>query len=116
MRIISLIDDAEITRKILKRLDLWDVKRRPPPRAKSPPTEAFIIYDGFSVPSADDYIIDADYFVYPLSFRLDRRLPASLFELEASTSGLQPHNRQDKTAREVAFSFRPRSSTYDRTR
>jgi hypothetical protein len=48
-------------KKILKHLDLWDVKRRPPPRANSPPTEAFIIYDGFSVPSADDYIIDADY-------------------------------------------------------
>jgi len=61
MRIISLIDDAEIIRKILKHLDLWDVKRRPPPRANGPPTESFIIYDESSSPCADDYIIDADY-------------------------------------------------------
>jgi hypothetical protein len=61
MRIISLIDDAEIIKKILKHLDLWDVKHKPPPRANDPPSEAFIIYDGSSVPSADDYIIDADY-------------------------------------------------------
>jgi hypothetical protein len=61
MRIISLIDDAEIIKKILKHLDLWDVKRKPPPRANSPPTESFIIYDKSSSPSADDYIIDVDY-------------------------------------------------------
>jgi hypothetical protein len=40
MRIISLIDDSEIIKKILKHLDLWDVKRKPPPRANGPPTEA----------------------------------------------------------------------------
>jgi hypothetical protein len=40
---------------------LWDVKRKPPPRANGPPTESFIIYDEFSSPGADDYIIDADY-------------------------------------------------------
>ena len=61
MRIISLIDDAEIIKKILKHLDLWNVKRKPPPCANGPPPEAFIIYDQSSSPSADDYIIDADY-------------------------------------------------------
>ena len=61
MRIISLIDDAEIIKKILKHLDLWDVKRKPPPCANGPPPEAFIIYDQSSAPSADDYLIDADY-------------------------------------------------------
>jgi hypothetical protein len=40
---------------------LWDVKRKPLPRANGPPTEAFIIYDESSSPSADDYLIDADY-------------------------------------------------------
>jgi hypothetical protein len=30
-------------------------------RANSPPPESFIIYDESSLPSADDYIIDADY-------------------------------------------------------
>jgi len=61
MRIISLIDDSEIIKKILKHLDLWDVKRKPPPRANGPPTEAIIIYDQSPAPSADDYLIDADY-------------------------------------------------------
>ena len=57
MRIISLIDDAEIIKKILKHLDLWDVKRKPPPCANGPPPEAFIIYDQSSTPSADDYLV-----------------------------------------------------------
>ena len=61
MRIISLIDDAEIIKKILKHLGLWDVKHKPPARANGPPTESFIIYDESSSPSADDYLIDADY-------------------------------------------------------
>ncbi|MEX1352092.1 MAG: hypothetical protein AB1Z31_30710, partial [Desulfobacterales bacterium] len=59
--IISLIDDAEIIEKILKHLDLWEVGRKPPTRAHSPPTESFIIYDESSSPCADDCIINADY-------------------------------------------------------
>ena len=54
MRIISLIDDAEIIKKILKHLGLWDVKHKPPARANGPPTESFIIYDESSSPGADD--------------------------------------------------------------
>jgi hypothetical protein len=61
MRIISFIEDSEIIKKILKHLELWDVRRKPPARANGPPTEAFIIYDQSSSPGADDYIIDADY-------------------------------------------------------
>jgi hypothetical protein len=61
MRILSFIEDSEIIIKILKHLDLWDVRRKPPARANGPPTESFIIYDESSSPSADDYIIDADY-------------------------------------------------------
>jgi hypothetical protein len=60
MRIISFIDDSEIIKKILKHLDLWDVRPKLPPRANDPPTEAIIIYDEFTSPSADDYIIDVD--------------------------------------------------------
>jgi hypothetical protein len=59
-RIISFIDDAEIIKKILKHLDLCDVKRKPPTCANGSPPEAFIIYDQSSAPSADDYLIDAD--------------------------------------------------------
>ena len=56
MRIISLIDDAEIIKKILKHLGLWDVKHKPLARANGPPTESLIIYDESSTPSADDYL------------------------------------------------------------
>jgi hypothetical protein len=52
---------AGIDEKILKYLDLWDIKRKPPPCANGPPPEAFIIYDESSSPSVDDYIIDSDY-------------------------------------------------------
>ncbi len=72
MRIISLIDDQQLVKMILKHLSLWDVKHKPPARANGPPPEAFIFYDESSSPSADDpasllkirrtgYIIDADY-------------------------------------------------------
>jgi len=61
MQINSFIEDEEIISKILNHLGLWDVKHKPPPRANSPPTEAFILYDECSSPRADDYIIDANY-------------------------------------------------------
>ena len=54
MRIIAFIEDEQLVKKILKHLGLWDVKRKPPPRANSPPTESFIIYDEPSSPSTDD--------------------------------------------------------------
>jgi len=34
MRVIAVIDDKKIIKKILKHLDLWDVKNRPPPKIK----------------------------------------------------------------------------------
>jgi hypothetical protein len=61
IRIISFIDDSEIIKKILKHLDLWEVRPKPPPRANDPPTEAFIISDKSSSPRADDHIIGSDY-------------------------------------------------------
>ncbi len=39
MRIIAFIEDEQLVKKILKHLDLWDVKRKPPARANGPPTE-----------------------------------------------------------------------------
>jgi hypothetical protein len=33
MRIISIIDDQQVVKKIPMHLSLWDVKRKPPPRA-----------------------------------------------------------------------------------
>ena len=47
MRIIAFIKDEPLVKKILEHLDLWDVKRKPPPRANSPPTvRAITINDG----------------------------------------------------------------------
>ena len=60
MRIISFIEDSEIIKKILKHLDLWDVRRKPAARTHGPPTEALIIYNVSSSPDVDDYISDAD--------------------------------------------------------
>ena len=61
MKIISFIDDEQLVKKILKHRNLWDVNRKPPPCANSPPAGAYIIYDQSLSPSANDYIIDTDY-------------------------------------------------------
>ena len=37
MKILSFIEDREIIKKILKHLDLWDLKSEPLPRANAPP-------------------------------------------------------------------------------
>ena len=36
-KIIAFIEDEEVIRKILKHLGLWEVKKRAPPKIKSPP-------------------------------------------------------------------------------
>jgi len=61
MKIISFIEDEQLVKKILKHLNLWHVKRKPPARANGPPTETFITYDDSPSPGADDYLIDSDY-------------------------------------------------------
>ena len=60
MKVIAVIEDCQITKKILNHLDLWDVKRKPPPRANAPPPEAFIISDDSPAPCVDDYLTDPD--------------------------------------------------------
>ena len=37
MRVISVIDDEDVIKKILKHLGLWDQKTRPPPKATGSP-------------------------------------------------------------------------------
>jgi len=37
MKVISVIEDEEIVKKILKHLGLWERKVRPPPKATGPP-------------------------------------------------------------------------------
>jgi hypothetical protein len=65
MYVIACIDDDQVIKKILKHLGLWEVKRKPAPRANSPPVETFIIYDELPSPSADDYLTDPDYRLEP---------------------------------------------------
>jgi len=56
-----------VIRKILKHLDLWEVKARPPPKKtiysaqRDLPTENFTISDEQQMPSIDDYLIDPEY-------------------------------------------------------
>ena len=61
MKIISLIDDFDVIKKILKHLGLWLQKRPPPPRVHAPPEAVRIDYLDSQIPSADDYLIDPDY-------------------------------------------------------
>jgi hypothetical protein len=44
MKIISFIEDEDVISKILKHLGLWEVKQRPPSRAKAPPRNIHIDY------------------------------------------------------------------------
>jgi hypothetical protein len=61
MRVIAFIEDEDIVKKILKHLGMWEVKRKPRPRANAPPIDVFPVYDEQPGPSADDYIIDPEY-------------------------------------------------------
>ena len=63
MKILSFIEDPEIIEKILKHLDLWDVKPRPPPkRGNTLPSNIHIDYSYSQVPTSDDYLyVDAEY-------------------------------------------------------
>ena len=67
MRVISLIEDHEVIKKILKHLGLWELTPRPPPRmAKSQPlsTEPHIDYShrgvGSHGPEADTQVCPSD--------------------------------------------------------
>ncbi len=64
MKIISVIEDSEIVKKILKHLDLWNVKARPPPRLEksSLMSETIIDYSDSQLLPSDDYLFyDPDY-------------------------------------------------------
>ena len=67
MRVIAFIEDEDVIKKILRHLGLWEVKRKPSPRANGPP----LISDAYPTSrcrdealgegrSVDDYVIDSD--------------------------------------------------------
>jgi hypothetical protein len=65
MRVIAFIEGEDVIKKIFKHLGLWEVKRKPSPRANvyppwwAPPFKP----DAYPIPSVDDYLIDP---VYPI--------------------------------------------------
>jgi hypothetical protein len=64
MNVIGFIQDLEIIKKILKHLDLWDLKSKPLPRANAPPDniEPHLDYsDSQLLPSYDYLYLDEKY-------------------------------------------------------
>ena len=64
MKVISVIEDENVIKKILKHLGLWDQKARPPPKANSPPMapQYHIDYTDSQLPVSDNYLyVDPQY-------------------------------------------------------
>jgi hypothetical protein len=59
MRIIAIIEQEQIVKKILKHVGLWDVQKRPPPKANSPPGLPAIDY--VDIQYSDENHCDPDY-------------------------------------------------------
>ena len=58
MKVISVIENEDIIRKILKHLGLWDLKARPPPRKEEAPgiTETTMDYLVSQLPPSEDHL------------------------------------------------------------
>ncbi|MBK5101843.1 MAG: hypothetical protein JJE15_12745 [Desulfobacteraceae bacterium] len=64
MKVISVIEDEEIIKKILKHLGLWEIKARPPPRVTGSPKiqEYKIDYSASQLPVSDKWLcVDPEY-------------------------------------------------------
>jgi hypothetical protein len=62
MRIISFIEDEEVIEKILNHPGLWDLKVRPPPKAKAPSITISIDDSDSQVPfSVSAFYLDPEY-------------------------------------------------------
>jgi hypothetical protein len=64
MKVISLIEDKEVFKKILKHLGLWEVKPRPPPKAtgQTKIAEYSIDYSTSHLPESDKWLyFDPEY-------------------------------------------------------
>ena len=62
MRILAFIEDEEVIKKILKHLDLWERKARPPPKANAPQPNIHIDNSDSQLPSSEEYLYsDPDY-------------------------------------------------------
>jgi len=56
MKVISMIEDEEVIKKILKHLGLWNLKARPPPKEKKLPklSEYSIDYSSSQLPDSNN--------------------------------------------------------------
>ncbi len=64
MKIISVIEDEVVIKKILMHLGLWEVKARPPPKTSASPPGVRIDYSDSQVPTSEDYLYrDPDYLI-----------------------------------------------------
>jgi hypothetical protein len=63
MKVIRVIENSEIVKKILKHLELWDQKARPPPKANAPPKyEPYIDYSDSQLRLPDKCLyVDPEY-------------------------------------------------------
>ena len=56
MKVISLIEQPEVIKKILKHLGLWEVKARPPPKTSAPQPNGRIDISDSQVTPCDDHL------------------------------------------------------------
>ena len=64
MKVISVIEEEQIIRKILKHLGLWEVKPRPPPKSAGPQktSKYSIDYSVSQLPASDEWLyVDPQY-------------------------------------------------------
>jgi len=61
MRVIAVIEEQDVIRKILTHLGLWQIKARPRQVAHAPPDLTYEPFDDWPTPSADDYLTDPLY-------------------------------------------------------
>ena len=64
MKVISVIENEDIIKKIVKRLGLWDLKARPPPKSEKANwvTETIMDYSVSQLPRSEDHLyLDVQY-------------------------------------------------------
>jgi len=61
MKIITFIEDEEVIEKILRHLELWEMKARLPPRAKTPSVTIYLDNLDSQISFPDFFYADPDY-------------------------------------------------------
>jgi len=62
MKVISVIEDEEVIKKILKHLGLWEIKARPPPKATGKTQEYHLDDSTSQLPASDKWLyVDPEY-------------------------------------------------------